>query len=347
MQKIQFQTPEGRSKILIGEGFDGLAALVPEDCTFIVADKTVASLYENRFPPGPVIRIQSGERHKTLETVRGIHEALIELGADRSAHVLGIGGGIVCDITGFAAATFMRGVALGFAATTLLAQVDASVGGKNGVNLSGYKNIVGTFRQPDFVLCDPSLLATLPPREVVNGLAEVVKHGAIGDPDLFGYLETYPEAAQSLEMEAVKRMVSASVTLKAAVVRRDEREAGERRILNFGHTLGHALEKVTSMSHGEAVSVGMVAASGWAVKRGLIPEEEAARLPRLLQTLGLPVRAAADPLALMDAIAKDKKREGGRIHFVFLRRIGEAVVEPMDLSETEEMILSSPVFQRG
>jgi len=345
MQKIQIQTPEGRSKILIGEGFDGLAALVPKDRAFIVTDKNVADLYGDRFPPVPVIRIESGERHKTLETVRRIHEALIEAGADRSVHLVGIGGGIVCDVTGFAASTFMRGVGLGFVATTLLAQVDASVGGKNGVNLSGYKNIVGTFRQPDFVLCDPSLLATLPPREVVNGLAEVVKHGAIGDPDLFAYLETYSDAARSLEMEAVQRMVSASVTLKAAVVRRDEREAGERRILNFGHTLGHALEKVAAMSHGEAVSVGMVAASGWAVKRGLIAEEEAARLPSLLQTLGLPVRAAADPLALVDAISKDKKREGDRIHFVFLRRIGEAVVEPMDLSETKEMLLGSPAFQ--
>jgi 3-dehydroquinate synthase len=206
---------------------------------------------------------------------------------------------------------------------------------------------VGTFRQPAFVLCDPVLLASLPAAETVNGLAEVVKHGAIGDPDLFAYLETYPDAARSLEKEAVVRMVSASVTLKAGVVRRDEKEAGERRVLNFGHTLGHALEKVAHLSHGEAVSVGMVAAATWAVRRGLIPEEEAMRLPALLETLGLPTRAEARPDALMDAIAKDKKREGDRIHFVFLRRIGEAVVQPMDLKETEEMVRATVVFQGG
>jgi 3-dehydroquinate synthase len=345
MQKIQIQTATGRSKILIGEEFQRLGDLVPGGRWVIVTDETVAALYGDRFPPVPVIRIGSGEGHKTLGTVHDVYQALIDAGADRSTFIVGVGGGIVCDVAGFSAATFMRGLGLGFVATTLLAQVDASVGGKNGVNLCGYKNIVGTFRQPDFVLCDPALLSTLPAEEAVNGLAEVVKHGAIGDRDLFGYLETYPDAARSLEIGAVERMVSASVTLKAGVVRRDEKETGERRILNFGHTLGHGLEKVTGMSHGEAVSVGMVTASGWAVKRGLMPEEEARRIPRLLECLGLPVRAEADPRALMDAIAKDKKREGDRIHFVFLRRIGEAVVEPMGMAETEEMVRSAAAFR--
>jgi 3-dehydroquinate synthase len=315
--------------------------------TVTVTDDAVASLYGDRFPPGPVIRIGSGEENKTLDSVRRLYEELIEAGADRSSYIVGIGGGIVCDVAGFAATTFMRGVGLGFVATTLLAQVDASVGGKNGVNVKGYKNIVGTFRQPDFVLCDPSVLKTLPAKEAVNGLAEVVKHGAIGDPDLFAYLETYPEAARALEPAAVERMVSASVNLKAGVVRRDERESGERRVLNFGHTVGHALEKVKGLSHGEAVSIGMVAASAWAAERGLIAEEEAGRLHRLLQTLGLPVCLETDPDELMDAIAKDKKREGQAIHFVFLRRIGEAVVEPMSFAEIEAMVRKSHAFKGG
>jgi 3-dehydroquinate synthase len=346
MQKIKIQTPAGRSRILIGEGFQRLRELLPAGrMSIIVTDDTVADLYGDTFPPGPVIRIGQGETSKTLGTVQRVYEALIESGADRSSYIVGIGGGIVCDMAGYAATTYMRGVGLGFVATTLLAQVDASVGGKNGVNLSGYKNIVGTFRQPDFVLCDPALLQTLPAREAVNGLAEVVKHGAIGDPDLFGYLEAYPDAVRTLEKTAVERMVSASVTLKAGVVRRDERESGERRILNFGHTLGHALEKAASMSHGEAVSVGMVAATGWAAKRGLLAEGDARRVSRLLEVLGLPVRAEADPAALMDAIAKDKKREGDRIHFVFLRRIGESVVEPMALEEIETFVRTSAAFK--
>jgi 3-dehydroquinate synthase len=346
MQKIQIQTPAGRSKILIGEAFDRLAELLPGGKTVFVTDKSVAGLYESRFPPGPVIRVEGGEAHKTLQTVQKVYEALIDAGADRSSYIVGIGGGIVCDVAGYAAATYMRGVGVGFVATTLLAQVDASVGGKNGVNLRGYKNIVGTFRQPDFVLCDPKLLRTLPAKEAVNGLAEVVKHGAIGDPELFGYLEAYPEAARNMEETAVERMVSASVTFKAEVVRRDEKERGERRILNFGHTLGHALEKVSSISHGEAVSVGMVAASAWAAKRGLLPKKEATRISRLLESLGLPVTMEADTDAIMDAISKDKKREGDRIHFVFLRRIGEAVVEPISLAEAEKMVRTSVAFKR-
>lgn len=347
MQKIQIQTAAGRSKILIGDGLAKLGDLLSGERTVTVTDENVASHYEGYFPPGPVIRIGTGEENKTLDTVRRLYELLIEAGADRSSTIVGIGGGIVCDAAGFAASTFMRGVGLGFVATTLLAQVDASVGGKNGVNLKGYKNIVGTFRQPDFVLCDPTVLKTLPAKEAVNGLAEVVKHGAIGDPDLFAFLETYPDDARALEPAAVERMVSASVNLKADVVRRDERESGERRMLNFGHTLGHALEKVKALSHGEAVSVGMAAASAWAADRGLIPEEEARRLHRLLEALGLPVRAEADPAELMDAIAKDKKREGEKVHFVFLRRIGEAVVEPMAFSEIEAMVRKSNAFKGG
>ena len=185
MQKIQIQTPTGRSKIFIGETFQRVKDLVPGGRPVIVTDETVATLYGDRFPPGPVIRIGKGEANKTLATVRDVYEALIDAGADRSSTILGIGGGIVCDVAGFAAATFMRGIGLGLVATTLLAQVDAGVGGKNGVNLHGYKNIVGTFRQPDFIICDPTVLSTLPAEEAVNGLAEVVKHGAIGDEGLF------------------------------------------------------------------------------------------------------------------------------------------------------------------
>ena len=196
-----------------------------------------------------------------------------------------------------------------------------------------------------FVICDPDMLSTLPAAEAVNGLAEVVKHGAIGDPDLFSYLEEFSESARTLERPAVERMVSASVTLKAGVVRRDELEAGERRILNFGHTVGHGLEKATGMSHGEAVSVGMVAASRLSVLRGRMAAGESDRIEALLADLGLPVRSGADPRQLMEAIGKDKKREGGKIHFVFLRRIGEAVVEPVALEELGGML--EEAFPKG
>ena len=175
--------------------------------------------------------------------------------------IVAIGGGIVCDVAGFAASTYMRGLSFGFVPTTLLAQVDASVGGKNGVNLHGYKNLVGTFAQPGFVLCDPELLRTLPTEEVRNGFAEVIKQAAIGDALLFSFLEAGPDAALSLDRAAIDRIVYDCLKVKTNIVKEDELETGERRKLNFGHTVGHAVEKVHGLRHGEAVSIGMMAAA--------------------------------------------------------------------------------------
>ena len=164
--------------------------------------------------------------------------------ADRASFIVGIGGGIVCDVTGYAASTYLRGLKFGFVASTLLAQVDAAVGGKNGVNWEGYKNMIGVFNQPDFVICDPLLLRTLPRREVLSGMAEVVKHALIADAGLFSYLEENGSGVLDLRPEVMERLVCDSVRIKSSIVNRDEREKGERRLLNFGHTFGHALEKV-------------------------------------------------------------------------------------------------------
>ena len=336
MESVTINADSGPSRILIGERLENLQRYIPVAKPIIITDVNVGKLYPLNSMAAAVITIGTGEEIKTLETVQEIYARLLSIEADRSAFIVGVGGGIVCDIAGFAASTFLRGVRFGFVATTLLAQVDASVGGKNGVNFEGYKNMVGLFHQPEFVICDPELLKTLPPREISCGLAEIVKHGAIADADLFAYLEQHAEDILALDSTVIEKLVQASVRIKSAIVMRDETEKGERRLLNFGHTFGHAIEKVTGIAHGEAVSMGMVIASALSVKKGLLSAEEDQRLQVVLKNLKLPTRWEASPQKVMDAIARDKKRTGDRIHFVLLNGIGNARVDQITLEELRD-----------
>ena len=246
---------------------------------------------------------------------------------------MGIGGGVVCDITGFVASTYMRGLRFGYVATSLLAQVDASVGGKNGVNYGGYKNLVGTFNQPEFVICDPHLLKTLPEKEILCGMAEVVKHALIKDPALLAFLEKNGDGIRSLAADVIERLVSDSVAIKSAVVNLDERESGMRRILNFGHTFGHAVEHLQRLSHGEAVSIGMVIAAEISRRKGMLTAADVTRIKELLEALKLPIHCSADPARMIEAVRKDKKRESDIVHFVLLNGIGHAVVEAIPFDE--------------
>ena len=338
MKTFTINTDSGPSRILIAERLENLQRYIPVAKPIIITDTNVGKLYPLDAIAGGVITIGTGETIKTLDTVEKIYAQLLSLQADRSAFIVGVGGGIVCDITGFAASTFMRGVRFGFVATSLLAQVDASVGGKNGVNFQGYKNMVGLFHQPEFVICDLEVLKTLPPREISCGLAEIVKHAAIADSDLFAFLEEQAESVLALDPEAIEKLVLRSVGIKSAIVSRDETEKGERRLLNFGHTFGHAIEKVSGISHGEAVSIGMVVAAALSVKKGLLTTKEERRLRDLLARLQLPNDFAFDPQKILNAATKDKKRAGDRIHFVLLAGIGDAVVEPIAIEELEEAL---------
>jgi 3-dehydroquinate synthase len=326
------------SKILIGESLQNLQNYIASERVAIITDSNVRRLYGKNFPPYEIIEIGTGEKIKNLETVKTIYGKLLDLAMDRSSFIVGIGGGVVCDITGFAASTYLRGVRFGFVSSTLLSQVDASVGGKNGVNFEGYKNMVGVFNQPEFVICELKLLKTLPEKEVLCGLAEVVKHAAIGDRDLFSYLEENDKKVLQLDEEVVEKAVYDSVLIKSGIVNRDEKEKGERRKLNFGHTLGHALEKTTGAPHGEAVSVGMVAASTLSEKKGYLSKKEKERIEALLKRFQLPTRVQIDGKKLLDAVRKDKKREGEGIHFVLLQGIGKAVVEKISVKELETLI---------
>jgi 3-dehydroquinate synthase len=338
METITINADSGPSRILIGERLENLQRYIPVARPIIITDANVGKLYALDSMAAEVITIGTGEEIKTLDTVQDIYAQLLSIQADRSSFIVGIGGGIVCDIAGFVASTFLRGVRFGFVATTLLAQVDASVGGKNGVNFEGYKNMVGLFHQPEFVICDPELLKTLPQKEISGGLAEIVKHAAIADAELFAYLEQHYEDVLALDSDAIQKLVLASVTIKSSVVSRDETEKGERRKLNFGHTFGHAIEKISGIPHGEAVSRGMAIAAALSVKKGLLTADEDKRIRALLNNLKLPTHFASETQAVVNAITKDKKREGNRIHFVLLNGIGSAIVDKITLEELEDAI---------
>lgn len=338
MKTLEIHGSTGDSTIRVGETLQNLGKYIPAANVVIITDVNVKRFYQNNFPSHPVITIQTGEKIKNLDTVRSIYGKLVEFGVDRSTVIIGIGGGIVCDITGFVASTFLRGVKFGFVSSTLLSQVDASVGGKNGVNFQGYKNMVGVFNQPEFVICDLNLLNTLPQKEVLCGLAEIVKHAAIGNADLFKYLEEHYQKVLALDTGVIERLVYDSIVIKSAIVNKDEKEKGERRKLNFGHTFGHAIEKTTGARHGEAVSAGMVMASELSVKRRHLQPKAAQRIKSLLRNLKLPTRLQADRKTVFDALQKDKKRQGDGIYFVLLEDIGKPFVDKISITELEDVI---------
>ena len=336
MKTFKIKGATGESTLLIGEKLQHLTRYVPTDNAVIITDTNVWNAYQNHFPPWSVIKIAGGETEKTLDTAKYIYSELLSLEADRSSFIVGIGGGIVCDIAGFVASTYMRGLKFGFVSSTLLSQVDASVGGKNGVNVDGYKNIVGMFNQPEFVICDIDLLRTLPEKEILNGFGEIVKHAVIADPDLFTYIEDHYERALKLDTTVVERLVHDSIVIKSSIVNQDEKETGIRRKLNFGHTFGHAFEKITGVTHGEAVSAGMMIAIAFSEKRGLLPKTDLIRIENLLKKLGLPTSLSVNRHKVLDAIRKDKKRSGEEIYFVLLNGIGSAIVERIFMHELDK-----------
>lgn len=335
MQTIKIQSNDKISRILIGERLENAGHLIPAGQVVVITDKNVTRRHGFKFMDADIITIGTGEKIKTLKTVEEIYAQLLELKADRSTFIVGIGGGVVCDITGFVASTYMRGLRFGFVPSTLLAQVDASVGGKNGVNFKGYKNMVGVFNQPEFVICDSGLLSTLPDREILSGLGEILKHAAIADAGMFAFLEKNFTKALALDPPVIRKLVSDSIIIKSSIVNRDEQEKGERRKLNFGHTFGHAIERTTGISHGEAVGAGMLIACRLAARKGLLDQQAVKRFKTLLGSLNLPTDIKGKPTALLDAIHKDKKREGTKIHFVLLEAIGKSVVVEMPIKELE------------
>jgi 3-dehydroquinate synthase len=335
------------STIWIGTGVTDRAeelldAHRPGGKRFVVSSPVIWRLHGERLSrtlaTGDPILIPDGERYKNLQSVSRIYEALIRAGADRGSTIVAVGGGVIGDTAGFAAATFLRGVTLVHVPTTLLAQVDSSVGGKVGVNLALGKNLIGAFHQPALVFIDPLLLATLPRREFRSGLYEVVKYGMIASRDLFERVARDTKAIFAREEDVLVPAIVESCRIKADVVNRDERESDLRRILNYGHTVGHALEAVTRyrrFRHGEAIAYGMLAAADLAVARGALADRERQSLARLITKLG-PLPPIADlPIGeILEAIRRDKKVVDGKLHFVIAIQIG-ATMTIDDVTEDE------------
>ena len=320
------------SRILIGEDVANIHKYLPSSHVVVVTDSNVRKRYGALCDAFPTIEIEPGEPNKTLSAISYITSELVRMEADRTTFILGVGGGIVCDVAGFAASIFMRGLPFGFVATTLLAQVDASVGGKNGVNYEGYKNMLGVFAQPQLVICDPQSLATLPQREFVAGFAEIVKAAMIADASLFAYIEQNAEKALQKDRQTIAHIVYEAVKIKAGIVAEDERERGERRKLNLGHTFAHAIEKNAALMHGEAVSVGLCKAAHLAVMLKLMSDSEQKRVESLLQRLTLPTAVDVPNAALCAAMRKDKKKSGTAIHVVLPVGIGRCEVREMALA---------------
>ena len=326
--------------ILIEAGLLGrpqpFAQHLPARDVLIVSNTTVAPLYLPALAAslGDRRRVEvilpDGEEHKTLANAARVIDVLVANRFARDCAVIALGGGVVGDLAGFAAATYQRGVAFVQVPTTLLAQVDSAVGGKTGVNHPGGKNLIGAFHQPQLVVCDTGTLSTLPERELRAGLAEVIKYGLICDADFFAWLESHLEALLDGDAAALAHVVRRSCQIKAEIVGRDERESGERALLNLGHSFGHAAESATGyreLLHGEAVAAGLVMAATMSTQCGLLPVVDGERVRRLVERAGLPVHiAAVSPQAALEHMRIDKKVLAGRLRLVLLRQIGAAVV---------------------
>jgi 3-dehydroquinate synthase len=338
--RVPIELGERSYEILIGAGLlgdaDALQGLPLGAGALIVTNPTVGALYapalagalRRRHAHVQVVELPDGEAHKDWETLNRIFDALLAAGSDRKTVLYALGGGVVGDITGFAAACYMRGVPFVQVPTTLLAQVDSSVGGKTAINHPLGKNMIGAFHQPLRVIADLATLDTLPEREVVAGLAEVIKYGPIADASFLDWIEANLDALRARDRGALAHAVRRSCEIKAAVVGRDERETGLRAILNFGHTFGHAIEAGLGYGewlHGEAVGCGMVMAADLSARLGLIAHAEARRLATLISRAGLPIAGPRLGVARYMALMRvDKKAEAGEIRFVVLEGPGRA-----------------------
>ncbi len=310
---------------------------VPKDNLIVITDENVFHRH-----PGlsayKLIVMPAGEQHKNQSTVDFLINELIKLEADRKTFIVGIGGGVVTDITGFTASIYMRGLQFGFVPTTILSQVDASIGGKNGIDTGVFKNLVGLIKQPDFILFDFSLLETLPEEQWVNGFAEIIKHAVIKDAGLFELLEQHQLKDFRENKEMLADLIQRNVVIKSTVVEEDEFEHGDRKLLNFGHTLGHAIENIYELPHGHAISIGMAAACKLSEELNNFDAVDTTRVVNLLQQYGLPVSLTIDAKRVFEILKMDKKRVSADMNFILLNKVGSAEIKSIPLSQLQELI---------
>lgn len=316
--------------------FAFIGDLVKDANIVVITDENVFDHHAEKLSIFPVIKFAAGEAYKNQATVDHIIGELIKLGAHKDTFLIGVGGGVVTDITGYIAAVYMRGIKFGLVPTSILAMVDAAIGGKNGIDVGVYKNMVGTILQPEFIFYDYAFLGTLPVKEWVNGFAEIIKHACIKDGLLFRVLEKYSLHEYQADKTLIADLVEKNVQIKTTVVVNDEFEKGERKLLNFGHTIGHAIENLHGIPHGHAVSIGMVAACNLSVQLNDFHAEDAAKIVRLLARYHLPVDVETDHAKVFEVLKMDKKRQGAGVQFILLNKIGKAGIKYISLTELEK-----------
>jgi 3-dehydroquinate synthase len=359
MKTLNVSLGERSYPIYIGSGLLKKPELfkpwIADKSVFVVTNTTVGPLYSETLiqtisgdaKSVHEIVLPDGESYKDWATLQKIFDALLTYGADRKSVLIALGGGVIGDMVGFAAASFMRGIRFIQVPTTLLAQVDSSVGGKTGINHPLGKNMIGAFHQPVAVVADLDTLKSLPPRELSAGLAEVIKHGAIADAKFFDWIEAHRQELLNCDSKAMSHAVERSCEIKSAVVAADEKESGIRAILNFGHTFGHAIESGLGYGewlHGEAVGCGMVMAADLSSRLGYLQTEDVNRIKKLIAAMGLP--DGAPKLGndrFFDLMRIDKKSEGGEIRYITLERIGKAKIEAVDDAVVNQVLTANQV----
>jgi 3-dehydroquinate synthase len=355
MKTIKVKSPSKKYDVFIGagilpelgiklrrKGFAGKAVIITNPVVneiygnSLKTELTVAGLEAS------ILLVPDGEKQKSLETAGMLYKKLTALGADRMTSIIALGGGVIGDLAGFVAATYLRGLPLVQVPTTLLAQVDSSIGGKVAVNYEHIKNKIGAFYQPEFVLSDIQTLRTLPREQLNNGMAEIIKYAVIRDRSFFSYIEGNMEKIKSLDEQALEKIIARSAEIKADIVCKDERDTGLRNILNYGHTAGHAIESTAdfNMGHGQAVAMGMIIAGRIALNRGLLKQEEFNSLRDIILTAGLPADLTGpDTPRIIEAVKQDKKIIGGKIRFILAKSIGNVIMaDDISIPEIEKAL---------
>jgi 3-dehydroquinate synthase len=334
---IQFHFSDKKIDCFFDTNFAIIKEKLQKERTVFITDENLYAAHPQKFDGWQTIVLKPGEQFKNQQAVDSIINKLINLQADRQTFIVGVGGGVVTDITGFVASVYMRGLKFAFVPTSILAMVDASVGGKNGIDVGVYKNLVGIIRHPEFLLYDYSFLETLPDEEWVNGFAEIIKHACIRDIDLFHFLQENSLDKFRASLKDSAAIIKRNVEIKYNVVVNDENETGERKLLNFGHTIGHAIENTEKLPHGHAISIGMIAACKISELINNFSEAESENVKDLLLQYKLPVDFYFDKQRTWDILLHDKKKSGTNMSFVVLDTIGSASVKSISLDQLHQI----------
>lgn len=340
MEQYTIKGKSGNGDIFLGRPHRDIQSLLSDRKVIVITDEHLDLLYPLFLDGVPRIVVAATESSKSLSQYESVMQSLLDLGADRSTFLLGFGGGMVTDLCGFVASTYMRGLEFGYVPTSLLAQIDASIGGKTGINLSAFKNMIGTFNQPEFVLIDPSFLQSLPLEDLRDGCAEAIKHFAIKSKDDFEWMKNNAEAILSKDASILEELVLRAAPVKIRIVQEDELEKGERKLLNFGHSFGHAIEAKGGKSHGVCVAEGMVLAGKVSQQLGTLSALDFEDLVQMISKFGFPIDEKYKAADLIETIKKDKKKQGDSIAFIVLNKIGDASIKPITFGVLSQVDLA-------